>query len=122
MTDDGDDMTTDRLDQLMQKKRDRYERDRQQALQKVRVWLNQNGADYGIQEAFIFGSVTRPGHFHDNSDVDIAVVQIKPEKYCIAISFISEWLERDVDLIELPKCPFQHRIRELGIRWTAQPI
>ena len=115
-------MTTDLLDQLMQEKRDRYERDRQQALQKVHVWLNQNGANYGIQEAFIFGSVTRSGRFHDNSDVDIAVVQIKPEKHCMAISFISEWLERDVDLIELTKCPFQHRIRETGIRWTAPPI
>ncbi|MGJ3251838.1 MAG: nucleotidyltransferase family protein [Elainellaceae cyanobacterium] len=76
-------------------------------------------AEYGITHAFIFGSVSRPGHVHENSDVDVAVESIAGDRYFMAISLLSSWLEHDVDLIELNQCPFQHRIRETGIVWTA---
>ncbi|MGB3496422.1 MAG: nucleotidyltransferase domain-containing protein [Elainellaceae cyanobacterium] len=112
-------MTTHVLDQLLQQRRDRLERERQAALQKAQQWLDQHGVDYGIYRALIFGSVTRPGHFHDDSDVDIAVESVDPARYCLAISLLSEWLERDVDLIELNQCHFQHRIRQTGLEWTA---
>lgn len=114
-------MTTDLLDQFIQQKRDRQERDRVLTIQKIQQWLNQHGLTYGVREAYIFGSLSRPGHFHDASDVDIAVLQINPELQFQAMSLLSAFLGRDVDLIELAKCPFQHRIRETGIRWTAPP-
>jgi hypothetical protein len=112
-------MTTNLLDQLIQQQRDRNERERLRLLQKVQQWLDQYGSEYGIQKAFIFGSATRPGHFHNDSDVDIAVEQIDGDRYFSAISYLSTHLERHVDLIELNKCHFEHRIRETGIVWTA---
>jgi uncharacterized protein len=114
-------MSTDLLDQLIQQRRDRHEQTRQAIVQKAQQWLDQYGSEYGIRQAFIFGSANRPGHFHDASDVDIAVEQIDPAQYFSAIGVLSAWLERDVDLIELEKCPFQHRIRETGLIWTARP-
>ncbi|MEO0533551.1 MAG: nucleotidyltransferase domain-containing protein [Cyanobacteria bacterium P01_A01_bin.123] len=114
-------MKTDLLDRLIQQRRDRNENARLLVLQKVQQWLNEKGVDYGIIHAWIFGSLTRPGHFHERSDVDIAINSIKPEHYFVAISVLSTWLERDVDLIELAKCPFQQRIHETGIAWTATP-
>lgn len=107
------------LNQLIQQRRDRQEQERQVIVQKVKQWLNTYGAEYGITHAFIFGSVSRPGHFHEGSDVDIAVESIAGDRYFMAISLLSSWLKRDVDLIELSQCPFQHRIRETGIVWIA---
>ena len=112
-------MSTSLLDKLIAQRRDRNEQSRQLTLQKVQTWLTQNHIEFGIQQAYIFGSLCRPGHFHENSDVDIAVGQVKRDRYFEAISLLSAWVERDVDLIELDKCPFQHRIRETGIPWTA---
>lgn len=114
-------MTTQLLNQLIQQRREIQEQERQAIVQKVQQWFDQHGFDYGIRQAFIFGSASRAGQFHDTSDVDIAVEQIKSDQYFIAISLLSAYLERDVDLIELGKCPFQHRIRETGIAWTEQP-
>lgn len=112
-------MATPRLDQQLQQRRCAHERARQDVLQRVWQWLDRYGQDFGIQQAYVFGSVCRPGHFHDRSDVDIAVTSIHPERYFMAISLLSAWLEREVDLIELDRCPFHHRIRESQWVWTA---
>lgn len=112
-------IATDLLDQRMQQRRDLLERDRLETLKKIQQWLDQNGLNYGIQVAYVFGSLTRPGHFHDGSDVDVAVAQISPEGHFYAMGILAGFLQRDVDLIELSKCPFQQRIRETGIKWTA---
>jgi hypothetical protein len=114
-------MSTELLDQIIQMRRDRQERDRHLTLQKVHQWLNEHASNYGIHRAFIFGSVTRPRHFHDRSDVDVAVEQINPDTFFQAMADLSDWVERDVDLIELEKCPFQDRIRETGIEWIMPP-
>ena len=113
-------METPLLDQLIQQKRDRNERSRQQILTRTLEWLEHHGAAHGITEVFIFGSAIRPNHFHQRSDVDIAINAIAPEHFFLSISLLSTWLEREVDLVELERCPFQHRIRDLVIRWTAQ--
>ena len=112
-------MTTHLLTEILQQRRTQQEQERQVAVQKAQQWLDEHGTAYGIRRAFIFGSVIRPGHFHKNSDVDIAVESVALEQYCMAISLLSTWLERDVDLIELDKCHFQHRIRQTGQEWTA---
>ncbi len=112
-------MSLSLLNQLIQQRRDRQEHERQAVVLRVQQWLSTYGVEYGITHAFIFGSASRPGHFHEDSDVDIAVESIASDRYFMAISFLSSWLERDVDLINLNHCPFQHRIRETGIAWTA---
>ena len=73
--------------------------------------------EYGIETAYIFGSATRPYKFHQNSDVDLGVEEIDPIAHFSAISLLSAYLEREVDIIRLDSCHFAHRIRSTGILW-----
>jgi predicted nucleotidyltransferase len=109
---------TSQLDQIISDRRLKLEEEREEMLRKTQAWLEEFATEYGIEKAYIFGSVTRPGKFHQNSDVDLAVEQIKPEKYCLAISLLSAHLQREVDVIELEKCHFSDRLRQTGILWT----
>ncbi|WP_027255499.1 nucleotidyltransferase family protein [Planktothrix agardhii] len=110
---------TSKLDQIIRDRYEQNERERQNLLQKVVEWLDEHGLQYGIQTAYIFGSLTQPQRFHQNSDIDIAVEQINPDDFFAVIGFISETMGRDVDVIELYKCHFGDRIRQTGIPWTA---
>ncbi|MEA5533646.1 nucleotidyltransferase domain-containing protein [Crocosphaera sp. XPORK-15E] len=65
----------------------------------------------------MFGSVTHPGKFHQQSDIDLAVEQINSEDYFSAISLLSTYLGRDVDIVILNKFHFAPRILQTGILW-----
>ncbi|RMF26694.1 MAG: nucleotidyltransferase domain-containing protein [Chloroflexi bacterium] len=108
-------------DKVLARRRAALERERRALLDRVLRLLDEHGARYGIRRAYIFGSITRPGCFMETSDVDIGVEEIDPERFCEAIGHFASFLGREVDLIELQRCPFAHRIRERGILWTGQP-
>jgi len=107
------------LDEALARRRVAREAARQATLTATIRLLEELSPRYGIRRAYIFGSVTRPGRFTEKSDVDIAVEQIKPARFFEAMSILAEALGREVDLVELDKCHFAHRIRERGIEWTA---
>jgi predicted nucleotidyltransferase len=111
---------TPELDKILKERDIQREQERQTLLAKTQHWLDENGVEYGIDRAYIFGSVTRPYKFHPGSDVDIAVENINPELHFNAISILAEYLGREVDIILLKNCHFAHRIREQGILWTAK--
>ncbi|WP_216594223.1 nucleotidyltransferase domain-containing protein [Synechococcus sp. PCC 6312] len=75
--------------------------------------------NYGIYQAYLVGSLTRPYQFTSRSDVDLAVEQINPDLFFSAIAHLSEFLKRDVDIINLAQCHFSDRLRQEGISWTA---
>lgn len=110
---------TSLLDQALVQRRADYERERQEMLARVQSLLDRLGPRYGIRRAFMLGSLIVPGRFNEHSDVDIAVEQINPAQFFDAIGEFSAALGRDVDLIELDRCPFAHRIRENGTLWTS---
>ncbi|MFQ6100784.1 MAG: nucleotidyltransferase family protein [Anaerolineae bacterium] len=109
------------LDEALARRRTVLEQERQAALSDVLCLLAELGPRYSIRRAYIFGSLTRPGHFTEHSDVDIAVELMEPEHFFAAISTFAAALGREVDLVELDKCHFAHRIRERGIEWTETP-
>jgi len=113
--------STSKLDQIISDRSLKLEQDRQEFIIKIKQWLDQFASEYGITQAYLFGSVTYPHKFRQNSDIDIAVEDIDIEKYCPAISLLSTYLERDVDLIKLDRCHFSDRIRQTGILWTKTP-
>ncbi|MEG3436474.1 nucleotidyltransferase domain-containing protein [Pannus brasiliensis CCIBt3594] len=113
--------STSDLDEIIADRRERRERERQFLLERAKQWLDEFSDEYGIETAYLFGSVTRPYRFHDDSDVDLAVEQIDMEGYFTAISELSTYLERDVDIIQLDRCFFADRIRQTGILWTKTP-
>lgn len=109
---------TAKLDKILLNKRFQREKERQLLLNKTLEWLEEFGAKYRIEQAYIFGSVTEPNRFHDQSDIDVAVEQINPKDFFSAIGLLSEHLARDVDIIQLNQCHFANRIRQQGIPWT----
>ncbi len=113
--------STTKLDQIIGDRRLKLEQERQDLITKTQQWLDQFAPQYGIDKAYLFGSVTQPGKFHQNSDIDLAVEQINPDDYCTAISLLSAYLGREVDIIKLDNCHFSHRIRQSGVLWTKIP-
>ncbi|GBF80174.1 nucleotidyltransferase family protein [Aphanothece sacrum] len=113
--------STAKLDKILNDRRVKLEEERQLLLSKTYQWLNQFASDYGIEKAYIFGSVTRPGKFYQDSDVDLGVERINPTDYFLAISLLSAYLQREVDIIQLNKCHFADRIRQKGILWIKTP-
>ncbi len=106
------------LDEAIIRRQKALEKERQLTLKQVKQWLEANGKRYGIKQAYIFGSLICPNRFTKTSDVDLAVESIEPEHMFMTMTALAEALEREVDLIELFKCPFAHRIRQEGILWT----
>jgi len=111
---------TPELDKILRERDIQREQERQTLLTKTQQWLDENAVEYGINRAYIFGSVTRSYKFHPGSDVDIAVENINPALHFEAISILSYYLGREVDIILLKNCHFAHRIREQGILWTSK--
>jgi len=109
------------LDQALARRREAQEHSRRHMLDRVLRLLDEMGPQCNIHHAYIFGSVTRPYRFSEDSDVDIAVEPVPPEQFFAAIGAFALALGREVDLIELDKCPFAHRILEEGIEWTKTP-
>jgi hypothetical protein len=108
------------VDQARCKKRAQMERERQATLSQLFYLLDKHSAELNISEAYVFGSITRPGRFRDESDVDVAVERINAESFFRTMSVFSTVLGRAVDLVELSKCHFAQQIRERGIRWTKK--
>ena len=106
------------LDEALTRRATQFESDRQATLAKVATMLQELGTRYRIERAWIFGSVIRPHRFTEDSDIDLAVEQIEPTDFFNTISAFSRYWGREVDLVELKKCHFAHRIREHGILWT----
>ncbi len=106
------------LDEVIINRKKALEAERQLTLRLVKLWLEFNGKKYGIEQAYLFGSLIRPHSFQQTSDIDLAVESIQPEHMFVAMTALTETVGREVDLIDLSKCPFAHRIRQEGILWT----
>ena len=106
------------LDEALARRRATYEQERKILLAEVQRLLDDLGPRYGIQQAYVFGSLVTPGRFIPESDVDIAVEQIDPVHFFEAMGEFSMRLKREVDLVELNKCHFADKIRREGILWT----
>ena len=108
---------TQLLDEVLAERQENHEQERRKVLQQVLEWLQRSGSNYGIEKAYLFGSVTQPMRFHEASDVDLAVEAINSVKQIEAIADLSMVLLRDVDIVNLRHCHFAHRIRERGLLW-----
>lgn len=73
-----------------------------------------------FQEAYIFGSVTEPYQFGESSDIDIAFKKLDRDRLFFAVSFLSRWLGRDVNIVHLENIHFKERILKDGMRWKEE--
>jgi len=109
---------TSLVDRARARRQRRPEPVRKATLRHLIRLLDEHAAAFGLSDATIFGSVTRPGRFREASDVDIAVERIGAEAFFEAMSLLSTELGRPVDLVRLSECHFAEGIRERGMRWT----
>ena len=67
----------------------------------------------------VFGSLTRPERFHEDSDVDVALIEV-PEGLdeLRLMAELEERLERPVDVLRLSQCRFRDKIMREGEVWT----
>lgn len=107
------------LDKAIADKQARYEEERQATLAQLLPILESIAGEYGIQQAYIFGSLVQPGRFRPDSDVDIAVEQDLAANYFTVLGKLVAALGREVDLIELSRCHFADKIRQEGLLWTS---
>lgn len=73
-----------------------------------------------VEQAIIFGSINRSGHFDANSDVDVAIGELPARDYFALKSHLENTLCREVDLVELERCHFAAAIRRTGTAWTRR--
>lgn len=111
---------TDILDQYLQRERAENEIKREQTLAQVMSLLPKLARDFGLREAYVFGSLTQPGRFRKHSDVDLAVRGLKKENYFAFMAALHNALEREVDVVELERHPWREKILETGIRWKKK--
>ena len=106
------------IEEVYRRKREERERLRQSVLKKVFEALDRLRREVPFREAYIFGSLSRPYAFYESSDIDIAFCGLPEEKFLFAMAFLSDLLERDVDVVMLEKSKFKEKILREGIRWT----
>ncbi len=112
-------MGFDLLEKAVDAGRRRREAARLRMLERVEDALEQLAPAFGVSEAYLFGSIVRPGRFTDQSDVDLAIEDLGAD-YWSFLGRLSELVGREVDLVELAKCRFAARIRREGRRWTPK--
>jgi uncharacterized protein len=67
----------------------------------------------------VFGSLTKPGRFHEESDIDLALESEPPGMSLYQlISRLAERLGRRVDVLLLHECRFRDKILREGETWT----
>ena len=71
------------------------------------------------RKVVLFGSITKPGKFGMDSDIDLA---LEEELQGISVyqltSLLAEEMGRSVDIVILPECRFRDRINREGELWT----
>jgi predicted nucleotidyltransferase len=101
-----------------ERRRTANEAERRRLLANLLAWLDAHAPEHGIDEAWVLGSVTRPGRFGAHSDIDLALGRDPRMRQFRVGAELSQTLARDVDVILLEDCPFAALIVEEGIQWT----
>ncbi len=111
---------TEVLEQCLQRERIENEKKREQTLAQVMSLLSKLAREYSLREAYVFGSLAKPGRFRNHSDVDLAVLGLKKENYFAFMAALRNNLEREVDVVELDHHPWREKILETGIKWKKR--
>lgn len=115
-------MPYDLVDKVIEKRKIEQEAKRLETLSQLRKLLSDLSSKYNFSKAYIFGSVVKTGKFRLDSDIDIAVFDLKNENFFRLMADLSSSLERDVDLYQMEKVDeyLKKRIEETGLLWTRE--
>jgi len=81
------------------RRRERREEERRRWLQRVREAVSEVARRHaGVRRVYLFGSLTRPGRFRTDSDIDVAVESDSPEAESAFWRELEHALGREVDV------------------------
>jgi predicted nucleotidyltransferase len=93
---------------------------REELRRQVRQGLRHALAQLRVADrVIVFGSLTKPGHFTEVSDIDLAL-EGEPAGMTIyqLTALLAEQMGRPVDVVVLSECRFRNRIVREGEVWT----
>ncbi len=108
------------LDEAIEKKKKDQEALRLQLLDKLGHALDDLSREIPFEEAFLFGSITKPFRFSEQSDVDVGFVGLQDDQFFRAMSFLSAKLCVDVDIVQLETHRLGEKIKREGTRWKKK--
>ena len=113
--------STDLLDAALAKKKQKREQFRKQLLALAMQTLDKLALEISFEQAYIFGSVSRPHGFNELSDLDVAFMGLKDEDFFKAMAFISREVGRDnVDVVQLEGHRLAEKVMREGIPWKRK--
>jgi len=56
-----------------------------------------------FEKIYLFGTITEPYQFSEESDIDIAFVGLKDKDFFTTLAYLSRQLGRNVDILQLDK-------------------
>ena len=105
------------LDEAIEKKRTEQEELRLHVIEKILTAIDRLSREITFEEAYVFGSVTKPFRFSERSDIDIGFIGLDDRHFFRAMSYISEETGCDVDIVQLEDHRLADKIKRGGIRW-----
>ncbi|WP_374689119.1 nucleotidyltransferase family protein [Promineifilum sp.] len=106
------------LDQALAERHAEWERRRVDTLATVLTVLQEVLPQFGVDEAYVFGSLAQRGRYHAGSDIDVAVQWKGRSDFFDMAAEVSRRLGQDIDILPLEQIHFADKIRREGIRWT----
>jgi predicted nucleotidyltransferase len=105
------------LDEAIEKSRENQENKRQKIIEIITHVLDDLSEDVDFKEAYLFGSITKPFRFSENSDIDIGFIGLSDRDLFKAMSVISEKTGFDVDVVQLEGHRLKEKIMREGAKW-----
>lgn len=105
------------LDQALARRRAEWEERRLIMLARVMAVLDEVAPGFDVRRAYIFGSLAKPGRYHERSDVDIAVEWSGEGDFFDLAAEVSMRIGQDIDILPLDRIPFADKIKREGILW-----
>ncbi|MGA1823112.1 MAG: nucleotidyltransferase domain-containing protein [bacterium] len=99
------------------KERKGLEKIRKNLIDDIKQSLSKLSKIVVFKDAYICGSITNAKMFSASSDIDIAFYGLKEKDFFKTMAFLSRYLERNVDIIQLEGHRFEEKIRNEGIKW-----
>lgn len=107
--------------ELWQQETEKIDKDRERlrisTLMAVKRTLEVLSQQYTFQEAWIFGSVTRPYSYSPTSDIDIGLEGLDKFQLYSFVGAIQDYLERSVDVVRLEETRLAAKIKREGVLW-----
>jgi len=108
------------LDEVIEKQKREREKQRLLTIEKVFSVIDHLSGEMALDEIYLFGSVTKPFRFSEESDIDLACTGLKDRHFFKLMSAISRATGHDVDIVQLENHRLADKIKREGIKWKKK--